>query len=60
MDIWSLGVLLFAIVSGEELFYADNSSDLLSKIINEPMDIMSDTRLQSNSQELRGLLNGML
>lgn len=43
-DIYSLGVVMFQLLTGQLPYQADNQAALIQKILNEPMPLVSDLR----------------
>jgi serine/threonine protein kinase len=43
-DIYSLGVVMFQLLTGQLPYNADNQAALIQKILNEPMPLVSDLR----------------
>jgi serine/threonine protein kinase len=58
-DIWSIGILIYAILRGRLPFITEDKKVTISNIVNEPID-MSHVKLAGISQECRDIIMRML
>ena len=59
-DIWSLGCLLYALLSARLPFWADERREMNKKVINEAFDTEENASIAALSPAAKDLLCGML
>lgn len=57
IDVWAMGCILYALVSGKLPFNGDSRRSIRNKIINDPLFFPSDLKI---SRSLKDLLEKML
>jgi serine/threonine protein kinase len=58
-DIWSLGIILFALLSSRVPFAGRDRDEMVHNIVNEKLSFAAE-ELSSISDECKDILNGML
>ena len=59
-DIWSVGVLMYGLLTNTLPFYSSDRSEMKRRTCTEPLDLDSNMFLRILSEPARDLLSGML
>lgn len=59
-DIWSLGVVLYMLLTGKPLFSGKNNQEIYQNLMNRTLDFEKDKKLSARSSHVKALLASML
>ncbi len=59
-DIWSLGVVLYMLLTGKPLFSGRKNQEIYQRILNRKLDFNKDKNLTARSNHVKALLSSMV
>ena len=59
-DVWSLGVMLYMMLTAAPPFEGRNNQEIYQSIMNKPLDFDNDRRLKNCSSDVKSLLSGII